>query len=377
MTEIQNVVHSGPVLKMPQVDDQFKFRELPQPTGKYPYRTRFTEEEAYCSATKMVFHMVGDTGSVREPQFQKLIAGEMLLQLKNAVFADDKPLFLYHLGDVVYKYGEANGYAKQFFEPYAGYPNTVYAIPGNHDSDINPESSLPYNSLDAFIAVFCDTKNRTIPFSNSAVRKSNTQPNVYWTFETPLATIIGLYSNVPKYGTVKSEQKAWFINELKAAAPMRQNKALIVCVHHAPYSADVNHGSSANMIELLESSFSEAGVRPDIVFSGHVHNYQRFHKTYKDGTVVPYIVAGGGGYDELHPIALLSDPAYDGSSPLFAGVKLEAFCDDRHGFLKISISKKDKGLSLHGAYYSLPHSMLTNVGEASVLTDEFEMDLVR
>src|SRR5690348_17748218 len=31
------------------------------------------------------------------------------------------PAFLYHLGDVVYYYGEADRYYEQFYEPYKGY----------------------------------------------------------------------------------------------------------------------------------------------------------------------------------------------------------------------------------------------------------------
>jgi hypothetical protein len=37
--------------------------------------------------------------------------------------------------------------------------------------------------------------------------------------------------------------------------------------------------------------FTAMGIRPDIVFSGLVHNYQRFAKHYPDGTHLPYIVA--------------------------------------------------------------------------------------
>lgn len=51
-----------------------------------------------------------------------------------------RPSFLYHLGDVVYFYGEASNYYPQFYEPYAFYPVPIFAIPGNHDGDIGSVS---------------------------------------------------------------------------------------------------------------------------------------------------------------------------------------------------------------------------------------------
>ena len=40
------------------------------------------------------------------------------------------PSFLYHLGDIVYKFGGATDYYSQFYEPYAHYPAPIFAIPG-------------------------------------------------------------------------------------------------------------------------------------------------------------------------------------------------------------------------------------------------------
>ena len=46
------------------------------------------------------------------------------------------PSFFYHLGDVVYKFGEASEYNTQFYEPYGFYPGPIFAIPGNKDGSI-------------------------------------------------------------------------------------------------------------------------------------------------------------------------------------------------------------------------------------------------
>ena len=57
------------------------------------------------------------------------------------------------------------------------------------------------------------------------------------------------------------------------------------------------------MLDLLDNGFEKTGVIPDAIFTGHVHNYQRFTRTHSTGKKVPYIVAGAGGYWHLHWIA--------------------------------------------------------------------------
>ncbi|MCE7043231.1 metallophosphoesterase [Dyadobacter sp. CY312] len=362
--------YSIPVIKKDQPDDNHKFQNLPEPTGPYPYRLSLENANIFPAADKMVFHMVGDTGSLRSPDFQKLVAGQMEEQF-SGVAERDQPAFLYHLGDVVYNHGEVERYQRQFFEPYQNYPRPIFAIPGNHDSDVNPDNPVSYRSLDAFTKVFCTPNAGSIAFSGGNRRQSMTQPNVYWTLETPLVNFIGLHGNVTKFGSITAEQKEWFINELKWAGKQRPEKALIVCIHHAPFSADINHGASIPMIEFFESAYKETGVKPDIVFSGHVHNYQRFAKKYDDGTVVPFIVAGAGGYDELHPVALLSDDRFTPDSPLFEGVTLENFCDTKHGFLKVSVEKKTEGVEIAVEYYTIPHEKIMETFDPAPLADAY------
>lgn len=371
MTEINNLKHSTPVIKLNQPDDNYKFRPLPAPTGNYPYHLNLADVVQPASTQKLVFHMVGDTGSVRNPNFQREVVEEMESQFKVDNPAD-KPQFLFHLGDVVYHHGEADRYYTQFFSPYRNYPAPVFAIAGNHDTDVNPETEPSYESLDAFKAVFCTPTRQTVPFSGDVNWQSNIQPNIYWTLQTPLANIIGLHSNVPKFGVITPEQRAWFIEELKNAGAQRPQKALIICIHHAPYSADINHGASLAMIEFLQTAFEETGIRPDIVFSGHVHNYQRFSKSYADGKVIPFIVAGSGGFDELHAVVAIGDDRFTAQSPLFDDVKLEKYCDDRHGFLKITLEKTNEGIILSGQYYSLPHQV-GDIKEPASLDDEFSI----
>ncbi|MCE6990150.1 metallophosphoesterase [Dyadobacter sp. CY323] len=368
---IFNQKYKQPVLKKNQPDDTYKFQPLPAPTGEYPYRLDLTKIQQVPDVSKLAFHMLGDTGSIRNPDFQKLVVAEMIKQYQKTEDTGFEPQFLYHLGDVVYNFGEASQYKRQFFDPYERYPGPIFAIPGNHDSDVNPDSRVRYSSLDAFRRVFCDTHPQTVPFSGNAARKSLVQPNVFWTLVTPVANIIGLYCNVPKFGVITPDQRKWFMEELRHADSERPGKAIILCMHHAPYSADVNHGSSLNMIRFLDGVFEQVGIRPDVVFSGHVHNYQRFSKKFHDGKVVPFVVAGGGGYDELHPVANTSDSRFTPNNALFNHVKLENYCDTKHGFLKILIEKTVTGVTITGEFYTLPHEKHVGPEMKADLADRF------
>lgn len=347
------IVRRKPVILETQVDDAFKIKSLPTPSGKWPYRLKL--EQIVPEINELIsgfgFHVVGDTGSVKERGFQHKVASEMARQL----IGDDKspaPSFMLHLGDVVYNFGEASEYPAQFFEPYEQYAAPIFAIAGNHDADVNPEASEAYKSLDAFVEVFCASKKEKPRFAKGSSRLSMTQPNVYWTLVTPLANIICLYGNATKYGHISEEQEAWFIQELLSAHKECPQKAIIVCLHQAPYSADTNHGSSMNMITFLERSFQAAGVKPDLVLSGHVHNYQRFSKQYSDGTLIPYVVAGAGGYADLHRIAEPGNPSVIEDLPILKQVQLENYCDSCHGFLKIRLDKQDVGILLTCEYYT-------------------------
>lgn len=362
------------VLKTEQIDDTHKFQSLPQPSGSYPYRLNL---DVPADSKKLVFQMVGDTGGLNTAGARQQVVKQMAAQYINAATKQDEPSFLYHLGDIVYHYGEAEQYEGQFLGPFECYPGPIYAIAGNHDSDINPESETHYDSLEAFYTTFCNTCPKTIYFGQHIQRKSQVQPNVYWTMQTPLATIIGLYTNVPKYGCIKKDQKSWFIKELQHAAEHSADKAIILCLHHAPYSADFNHGSSLAMIDFLETAFATAGVKPDVVFSGHVHNYQRFSKQYSDGKTVPFIVAGAGGFEDLHSLANPNDPAYDTKSSALDQVQLENYCDNKQGFLKIEIEKNPFNFSIKGSYYTIPDLDKDSTEELqqASLFDSFRIDL--
>jgi hypothetical protein len=322
-----------PVFKTAAVDDQEKFQPLPQPTGAYPYHLDIQTVIASLPTNKMVFHMAGDTGGLVFPEVKHRVATAMVQQFTETSDFEEKPQFLFHLGDVVYSYGQAEEYYSQFFEPYNEYPAPIFAIAGNHDADLDPFEIEKRPSLDAFVKVFCDSTPQPISFAGDAARLSNIQPNIYYGLETPLVDIIALYSNVPRFGHITPEQRDWFLQELNNSKG--NGKALIVCLHHSAYSADTNHGSSLHMQRFLNQAFQQTGVYPAAVFSGHVHNYQRYNRIYENGRTVPFVISGAGGYADLHRMAQPGDSVYPDDSHLLDGVTLEKFCDTNHGFLKL------------------------------------------
>lgn len=341
---------------------------LPTPTGKPPYHLSLdsvltpAQMQTIQSSQRMVFHVVGDTGGVKSPQDQQDVADHMGNDFDNPD-TTARPLFFYHLGDVVYFYGEASQYYSQFYEPYQQYPAPIFAIPGNHDGDVQTASVA---SLAAFVENFCAPTPRLTKEAGDVPRDAMTEPNVYWTLDTPFATLVGLYTNVPEGGWMDDKQIAWLVSELSSAP---QDKALIVSMHHPIYSADVFHTGSQYMANVLDNAIQQTGRWPDLVFAGHVHNYQRYTRAQASRDI-PYIVAGAGGYWHLHDMA--KDPQ---GNPLptpypvpGTDATLVSYCADQHGYLLMEATPT----TLKGSYYAVPPAQSAS-GPATLL-DSFTLD---
>ena len=305
---------------------------LPAPTGSPPYRLNLSDVltaqdmKAIEDAGHLRFHCVGDTGGIKKPEPQEMVAKAMADDLQAA----DPPRFFYHLGDVVYYYGQESEYYGQFFEPYMDYHAPIFAIPGNHDGAIAPGSNTP--SLQAFVTHFCAPAPRLTQTAADVPRASMDEPNVYWTFLHPWITIVGLYTNVPEGGVIGDDQVRWMSQEL-AAAP--KGVTLILALHHPIYSVDSVHGSNLALLPVLDQAFEQAGRNPDAVFTAHVHNYQRFTRTYQ-GRGIPYVVAGTGGYWNLHRAATGTPTTLPASFDGLPDVTLDAWQDTDYGYLTVS-----------------------------------------
>jgi acid phosphatase type 7 len=302
-----------------------RFEDFPPPPGDYPYHLDLADllhEPDMSEITKnkeLVFHVAGDTGNDKNDL--QLDVAELLK--KDAETSN--PKFFYHLGDVVYDFGEDREYPDQFYEIYKGYSVPIVAIPGNHDG---AEFSGGPDSLVGFMSNFCDRKPQ-LPNSLRAIgvdfgRDTMTQPNCYWTLDTPYVTIIGLYTNVPSGGIVREPQVSWFNEEMKKAP---KNKKLIVTMHHPVFSmAQGSHRGSVAMQTLLMDACKYSQRVPDLVLAGHVHNYQRF-TTKIQGKSCVFVVVGCGGHaiDKLVKEIRKDTPVGDGVTANFASMKYVGF----------------------------------------------------
>ena len=275
---------------------------------------------------KISFHTVGDTGGIKQSDYQTSIAAAMKSDLFQS--AGERPSFFYHLGDVVYYNGEVDEYYAQFYDPYNHYDAPIFSIPGNHDGD---PISAAQTSLDGWMAYFMTATPHIDPISQDAPRVTMSQPYVYFTLDCPLVTIVGMYTNVPEHGSVDSQQQQWLTNEIHTAP---QDKALIVALHHPIYSFDDHHSGSVGMADILQHAINDSRRVPNMVLAAHVHNYQHIERSIIGETATPFVVAGNGGYYHLHNLSA-ADGAEDEATgaTLVTGVK-------SHGYVTLSVDSE-------------------------------------
>jgi hypothetical protein len=320
-------------------------RPLPPPTGQAPFRAA-PADLGITDETPLRFFVIGDTGGVMNPTPQNNVS--------DAMQGLPAPAFVYHLGDLVYFYGDATDYPSQFYEPYAHLNAPIVGIPGNHDGDNSDDPSVA--SLSAWMANLCATSAELPAGSEEYHRDTETQPNCYWTLRAQAVTIIGCYDNVPSGGVIEPDQAAWLQSEL-AAAPA--GVPLIVALHHPPYSVDATHGGSARMGQVLDQAFTGSGRIPDLVLSGHVHDYQRFTRTMPDpSSTLPYVVSGNSGYYNLHRFA----SGTKAGEELSPGVVFEAGDDQNWGFMVFTSD---------GRQLTAEHVSVAPDGRATPGVDEF------
>jgi len=279
---------------------------------------------AITAAKKISFHAVGDTGAAKVSSFQT--AGQAIeneASVANAMVRDIQvggatgPAFFFHLGDVVYNFGEGQYYYDQFYEPFRAYDRPIFAIPGNHDGMVfGDQPDLPQvETLTAFKRNFCADTPGPSPDAGPMVRSTMDQPGVYFTLDAPFVSVIGLYTNVLEspcvissqngaYPTLAGDEQLHFLQaELARLAPARKagERAVIIACHHPPASVDAGHGGGSGLADDIDNASRAAGFWPDAVLSGHAHLYQRFTRRV-DGREIPYIVAGSGGFSATQPI---------------------------------------------------------------------------
>lgn len=325
------------------------------------------------TAGQIIFHAAGDTGASNAGKYgnELSVANQLTTECQTAV-PGAGPAFLFHLGDVVYDFGEAKYYYDQFYEPFRNYPAPIFAIPGNHDSFVIPGTPPDQTPLSTFTRNFCAATPVITPEAASLHRTAMTQPGVYYALDAPFVRIIALFSNaLEDPGVISSEGGTWstlpdvqldyLTAQFQAIKAQNYAGAVLIAVHHPPFTyapppqgsgAGGDHSSSSDMLRQIDTICVAQGVYPHAFISGHAHNYQRYTRNITFGGAnytVPYIICGDGGHN-VNPIvqAQSGQPAQepgDGTDVSYlevkpavttSGVVLNKHNDADYGYLRIT-----------------------------------------
>ena len=105
------------------------------------------------------------------------------------------------------------------------------------------------------------------------------------------------------------------------------------------------------MGDALDSAFKASKRLPQLVISGHVHDYQRFTRSDL-AQLIPYVVIGNSGYHNLHLLAPGSNPG----EQIAPGVTFEYGDDAEYGFLKLTVD----GGKIRGEYVGVTPGITSN-----------------
>jgi len=332
---------------------------------------------------EIVFHALGDSGASSSRKYgSEIHVADQLTTDAHSADPSDRPAFLFHLGDVVYDFGESKYYYDQFYEPFRNYPAPIFAIPGNHDSFIVPGTPSGSEPLTIFSRNFCSENPVITPEAASLHRTAMTQPGVYFTLDVPFIRIIALFSNsLEDPGVISSEKGKWtavpdfqleyLAAQLKRIKDENYQGAVLLASHHPPFSyapqdpsgASGNHGCSSAMLRQIDGICLDAGVYPHAYLSGHAHNYQRYTRelTFDEKEIdVPFIVCGDGGHaanplvrsrrgqPSLEPVnGSIVDYLELNPAVKTNGLTLEKYDDRNYGYLRISADKDQLRIGFH------------------------------
>ena len=332
----------------------------------------------------IVFHAAGDSGATTSKKYQsEITVADQMTEDALTQEVDDRPSFFLHLGDVVYDFGQSDYYYDQFYDPFRDYPSPIFAIPGNHDSFIVPGTAEADEPLVTFARNFCSETVTVIPEAKSLSRTAMTQPGVYFALDAPFVRIICLFSNSledpgvisshgGKFKNVPDDQLPFLEAQLKQIKDADYKGAVLIAVHHPPFSyapkngsSTGNHAGSTEMLKEIDLLCKKTGVYPHAFISGHAHNYQRYTRmlTFEGKEIdVPYVISGSAG----HAVNALTrskrgqpsqepkngaDVSYLDPHSVFGktSLLLEKYDDQAAGYLRISADEKHLRIGFHEA----------------------------
>lgn len=240
--------------------------------------------------------------SYRFAVFGDLAAGsEAQKKIAYQVF-ESSPDMVMLVGDIVYKYGRFGEYLEKFFPVYnaeraapsAGAPllrSVLFvAAPGNHD--IGTAGLLPVHDLGrfpdglAYFVLWCQ------PLNGPFVQVNDTDvPVLYGPEANRKAFLSAAGQNYPRLANFSFDcgnahwtvldgndyinwnderLRAWLDKDLESA---KEATWRFVAYHQAAFSSDKGHHFDEQRMRLICDILQKHNV--DMVFAGHVHNYQR------------------------------------------------------------------------------------------------------
>jgi hypothetical protein len=350
------------------------------------------------TSKKIIFHACGDSGAseARKYRNELKVSDQVTVDCAQSDEAN-RPAFLFHLGDVVYNFGESQYYYDQFYDAFRNYPAPIFAIPGNHDSFVVPGTADDQKPLAIFERNFCAENPVITVEARSLHRTAVTQPGVYFTLDAPFVRVIGLFSNALEdpgvisnedgnWPTVNNSQLDFLTAQLKQIKNDKYKGAVLLAVHHPPYTyspppkkgAGGNHSSSAVMLSQIDKICLQEGVYPHAVLSAHAHNYQRYTRTLQFGgreIDVPFIVCGDGGHnvnpvvrsskghpaEEPHPGSRVDYLEWKKATIKAKELWLEKYNDTNYGYLRIHVDEKELAIGFH------------QVGSATLAQSRYDM----
>jgi Calcineurin-like phosphoesterase len=346
------------------------------------------------AAKYITFHLIGDSGATAQSKYlSEIKAADAVTNDFHSSSPANRPSFMFHLGDVVYNFGEWNYYYDQFYEPFRNYAAPIFAIPGNHDSFVLPGTAKGDEPLTTFLRNFCGTTLAVTKDAASLHRTCMMQPGVYFALDAPFVRILGLFSNAledpgvissesgmtgaapkgkkgskgknagtPKWPAVPDYQLEFLTSQFEQIKSSNYSGAVIIAVHHPPFTYSPNttgsgggkHYASPIMLAEIDTICQQTGVYPHAVISGHAHNYQRYTRKLifggKDYSV-PFIICGDSGHNVTSVVSSsfgkkVPEPAdnldvsYMDTSTVVKtmGLTLNKHDQTNSGFLRVSVT---------------------------------------
>ena len=273
------------------------------------------------------FHDPKDTDAANPPVRVALVQA----------IAEIDPAFICFTGDIVYNGNDGNDWKVWDRETsiWRDKKITVYPALGNHDLHGDPNVALGN-----YFQRFPDLKNSRY----YSVRAANT------------LTVV-LDSSLQEAGGPEGE---WLLDKLDRV-PLDVDFVFLM-FHHPPYTSSsdakaLGGGHSARMTEqalakLLEERQAHARFRI-VVFSGHVHNYDR----HEHGGVIYFVTGGGGAH--AYPIERAADDPFQSKQINYHYLLVEV---DRQR-LKVTMNRLD--LTSGKAVWTQPDSVQITVPAAT------------